>query len=369
LLSGYLNEVKMTNSRDEVRRARASDFHSERRRFLLKLIGLGAAGLAVGGGGAWAKTEWDAATTTASSLGDLRLQLDSATAAKAALEISYSALQTQAGEWQSQLIAATDQNAQLASALGTAQQDNSNLQAQLSALQGALDAANGRLGQSSQLVGLYDQLDAVGLDSVVEGGLGLVSGALAALAGPAANLRGGVDSARGLLTSFEAALPDFKDAMAWLGEQVVKLKVGLWAVESTAKTTVNSAVSGVAAVFGGFAGFVLDHLPFNIGEQVRNTLSAVQTVLSGTTSMTDQAADKVLLKISKHVDDGPENWGATLVTPLRDQTLAPADEVLTAVAGADSTYSAGLKDPATAAIAQRRALREQIAAFRAANNL
>ena len=153
------------------------------------------------------------------------------------------------------------------------------------------------------------------------------------------------------------------------GNAFVNALVGLWAVESSAQSTMKSAVSGMAAVFGGFAGFVLDHLPFNIGEQVRNTLTAVQGVLTGTTDMTDAAADKVLLKISKHVDDGPQNWGATLVTPLRDQTLAPADAVLTAVAGADSTYTAGLKDPATAALAQRRALREQIAAFRAAKSL
>ncbi len=359
----------MTNSRDEGRRAVASDFPSERRRFLLKLVGLGAAGLAVGGGGAWAKTEWDAATTTAASLGDLQFQLDGVTTAKAALELSYTTLQAQAGDWQSQLVAATDQNAQLASSLGTAQQDRANLQAQLASLQASLDAATVRLGDSTQLVGLYDQLDGVGLDGVVENGLGLVSGALTALAVPAANLRGGLEVARGLLTNFEAVLPDFKDAMAWLGEQVVKLKVGLWSVESSAQTAVNSAVSGVAAVFGGFAGFVLDHLPFNIGEQVRNTLAAVQAVLTGTTSMTNDAPDKVLLKISKHVDEGPQHWSTTLVTPLRDQTLAPADAVLTAVASTDSTYTAGLKDPATAAIGQRRALREQIAAFRAAKSL
>ena len=360
----------MTNSRDDARRqALAADFPSDRRRFLLKLIGLGAAGLAVGGGGAWAKTEWDAATNTAASLGDLRVQLDSVTAAKAALELSYTALQTQAGEWQSQLNAATAQNTQLATSLSTVQQDNTNLQSQIAALQSTLAAANTRLTDSAALVGLYDQLDAVGLDGVVDNGLGLVTGALAALAGPAATLRGGVDGARGLLANFESVLPDFKDAMAWLGEQVVKLKVGLWAVESSAQSTMKSAVSGMAAVFGGFAGFVLDHLPFNIGEQVRNTLTAVQGVLTGTTDMTDAAADKVLLKISKHVDDGPQNWGATLVTPLRDQTLAPADAVLTAVAGADSTYTAGLKDPATAALAQRRALREQITAFRAAKSL
>jgi hypothetical protein len=360
----------MTNSRDEARRAAAAaDFASERRRFLLKLIGLGAAGLAVGGGGAWAKSEWDAATTTVSSLGDLRAQLDAATAAKASLELAYSALQTQASDWQTQLNAATAQNAQLSSSLGVAQQDNANLTAQLASVQTALDTATGKLASSTELIGLYDQLDAVGLDGVVENGLSLVTGALAAAAGPAASLRTGVDGARGLLTNFEAVLPDFNAAMAWLGEQVVKLKVGLWSVESNAQTLTSSAATGIAAVFSGFAGFVLDRLPFNIGDQVRATLTAVQSVLTGTTSMTDEAPDKVLLKISKHVDDSSTNWRTTLVTPLRDQTLAPADSVLAAVSATDSTYATNLKDPATNALSLRRALREQISAYRAANGV
>jgi hypothetical protein len=344
-----------------------------RRRFLLKTLGLGAAGLAAGGAGALAKAEWDsaslAASSAAASLADLRLQLDGANAGRAALELSYSTLQAQAAEWQAQLAGATSQNAQLSSALSTAQADNANLQSHLASVQAALDAANARLGHSTALVDLYAQLDAVGLDGVVEGGLGMVTGALAAVGGPAAALRSGVDAARGLLTTFENTLPEFKAAMAWLGEQVVRLKVGLWTVENAAQATANSAVTGLAAAFGGFAGFVLDHLPFNIGDKVRQTLAAVQSVLTGTNDMTSQAGDKVLLKISKHVDEGPQHWSQTLVAPLRTQTLAPADEVLASVAGAESAYATSLKDPATAAIAQRRALREQIAAYRAANGI
>lgn len=362
----------MSHPRGE-RREAALDYHTARRRFLLKTLGLGAAGLAAGGAGALAKAEWDSASLAASSaaarLADLQLQLDGAAAGRAALELSYATLQAQATEWQNQLAAASSQNAQLASALGTAQTDNTNLQSQLASAQAALDAANARLGHTTALIGLYEQLEAAGLDNVVEGGLSTVTGAIAAIGGPAATLRNGIDAARGLLANFEATLPQFKDAMAWLGEQVVKLKVGLWSVESAAQDTVNSAAAGLVASFGGFAGFVLDHLPFNIGEKVRQTLGAVQNVLTSTSDVADQAADKVLLKISKHVEDGPQHWSKTLVTPLRDQALAPADEVLAGVAGAEGAFQASLKDPATTTIAQRRALREQIAAYRAANGV
>ena len=290
-------------------------------------------------------------------------------AAQALLALSYAALQAQADQWQSELAAASTQNAQLAGAVSASQQEASDLKTKLAALQTTLDASNQRVAHGGELLGLYGQLEGVGLDGVVSNGLGVMAGALAGLAGPAMLLRAGLDLAQGLLTGFEQVLPDFNAAMAWLGEQVVKLKVGLWAVESSAQQTANSALSGLAAAFGGFAGFVLDHLPFNIGANVRATLGAVQTLLTHTTEMTDAAPDKVLLKISKHVDDGPQNWTHTLVAPLREKTLAPADQVLAGLNSAGDAFQNSLKGPASTALAQRQALREQIAAYRAANGL
>src|SRR5689334_25425325 len=90
---------------------------SGRRRLLLKAMALGAAGLAAGGVAAWTKGELDDAATNGLTLADTRQQLDAANAARAALALSYSALQTQANGWQSQLTAATAQNAQLAGAV------------------------------------------------------------------------------------------------------------------------------------------------------------------------------------------------------------------------------------------------------------
>jgi hypothetical protein len=341
----------------------------DRRRFLVKTLGLGAAGLAAGGVAAWAKGEFDSAAVGAASAGDLKLQLESTTAAKAALELSYSTLKKQAGDWQAQLQAANAQNAQLSTALTGAQQETANTKTQLTSVQAALEAANTRLARLQDLVGLFEQLDAVGLDGVVDNGLSAVAGAIAGVVGPSAALRSGVDSARGLLSSFEQTLPDFNAAMQWLGDQVVRLKVGLWTVETSARDTVNSALTGVAAAFSGFGGFVLDHLPFNIGKKVRGTLEATQSVLAGLTDMTNQSADQVLLKISKHVDDGPQDWKRTLVKPLREAALAPADDVLAAVSTAEGSFQTTLKDPARAALDQRRALRDQIAAFRSANGL
>ena len=300
------------------------------------------------------------------SLAATKRQLETADAARAALSLSYSTLQTQANDWQTQLAAATTQNGQLAGAVNAAQQEAGDLKAKLVAAQTALDAANERLARSQELVGLFNQLEGVGLDNVVSIGLGVLAGALSGVAGPAAVLRDGVSAAQGLLTDFEQVLPNFSGAMAWLGEQVVKTKVALWAVETSAQHTTNSALSGLTAVFGGFVGSVLDYLPFNLGANVRNTLSQVQNLLEGVTAMADQAPDQVLLKISHYVDDTPQGWKQAMITPLRNNTLAPADQVLAAVSGANDAFKTSLADPANAALQQRQALRDQIANLRTA---
>lgn len=342
---------------------------SGRRRLLLKAMGLGAAGLAAGGIAAWTKGELDDAATAGATLGDTRRQLEAANAARAALALSYATLQGQANDWQAQLAAATSQNAQLAGAVNAAQQEANDLKAKLTAAQTALSSANDRLSRSAELINLYNQLEGVGLDNVVAGGLGVLGGALASLGGPVGLLHDGVDAAHGLLTGFEQTLPDFNSAMAWLGQQVVNIRVALKAVELTAQQAANSSLSGVTAVFGGFVGFVLDHLPFNIGANVRKTLNEVQGLLAGVTAMADQAPEQVLLKISHYVADGPQGWQQALIAPLRLNTLTPAGDVLTGVAGASDAFKTSLHEPATAALQQRQALREQIANFRAAHGL
>jgi hypothetical protein len=353
--------------------ARFDNGQMARRRFLLKTLGLGAAGLAAGGAAAWGKGQLEQAaglaTPGATAVVDLSQQLNDAQAARTLLELSYQELQAQAAEWQAQLQLANNQNAQLASALTTAQQEAATLRDQLGSTQATLDATTNRLSRTGELVSLYEQLDAVGIDGAVEGGLASLGGALVGLLTPASALQSGLNSARGLLANFELALPDFSGAMHWLGEQVIRLKVGLWAVESSAAETAGTAAAGMAAAFTGFVGFVIDHLPFNIGAKVRATLSSTQAVLANATEMTDKAADNVMLKISQKVDDGPQSWKRTLVEPLKSEALNRADEVLAAVSSTDAAYQQALKAPAEAALAQRRTLREQIAAFRAANGV
>jgi hypothetical protein len=342
---------------------------SASRRLFIKTLGLGAAGLAAGGAAAWTKSELDVAATAGTSLSSMQQQLSQTSTEYSTLQSMYASLQAQSSGLQTQLSAASAHNSQLSSSLVVSQNETAELRTQLTNMQAALDQVNARLARTTELVSLYDRLESVGLDGVVQSGLSAMAGALTGMAGPSLTLRGGIDSARGLLTMFENALPDLQSAMTWLGDHVVRLKVGLWSVERSAQQTVNSAVAGIAAVFGGFTGFVIDNLPFNIGKKVRETLSATLGVLSTLTQLTDAAADQVLLKVSKHVDDGPQSWKKTLIAPLRDTTLAAADAVLNAASTTGSTYQSSLESPAAAVLEKRRLVRDEIARHRAAHGI
>jgi hypothetical protein len=332
------------------------------RRVALKALGLTAAGLAVGGGGAWLKSQLDQGARAEAAVQALQTQLAAASSANASLDVSAATLQSQVAQLQGQLNAAISQNAELAATLSTAQTESTDLRAQL-------DAASAQLARYKELAGLYDLLEGVNLDLVAQTGLTAMAAGLAATLGGAAVLGDGLTAARDLLAKFEKTLPDFDAAMEWLGEQVVALKVGLFAIESAAQKTINKVITGLEQTFGGFAEFVLDHLPFNIGANVRKTLSATQDLLAGVLTLSDDLTDNVLGKISKYVGDGPQGWKTTLVKPLNEKALTPTEQMLASLKQADATFAASLRDPVTAALAQRTLIREQIAALRSAHKL
>jgi hypothetical protein len=342
-----------------------TEHRSSRRRFLLQALGLSAAGLVTGGGAAWAMDHLEVGGVSQTNAS----QLEAAQSAQTALDLSNAALQKQLTDLQAQLASATGQNAQLASALSTTQQEATDLKTQLATAQTQLKDTGLQLTKHQELAGLYDQLEGIDLDTVVTTGLAAMTTGLGAVSGLAPLLHDGLALARNLLVGFEQALPDFQEAMTWLGDQILNLRLNLYSIEVAAQQTINQAINGLTEVFGEFANFVLDHLPFNIGAKVRETLATIQHLLNGLTDMADGADEKVLGRISQRVGDGPQSWKRTLVKPLRDKTLSPIEKMLTAITEVETTFTTNLNDPAQAALKERTALKEKITTFRKTNGL
>lgn len=335
------------------------------RRIFLRALGLGAAGLAVGGGAAWAQSQLAEKDAAQTALQTLQTQMAAAQAQSQSLDGMVAGLQTQVSTLDAQLMAANGQNVQLANALTAAQNDAKLLTEQVATLQAQLNSAQGKLQDYGGLLGLYEQLEAVGLDALTQDGLKATASGLAGALTVTPLVQTGVQTARNLLAEFEKILPDFNTALSWLNERVINLKLGLFSLEKAAQRTIVDAATGVVTVFGGFIKFVLDYLPFNIGDQTRATFSAAQTVFSHSVELTANTDEKVFGKLSRYVGDGPQNWRKKLITPLRDEALAPTEQLLSAVENARTAFNTTLETPAQAALNHRAALREQIAAYRA----
>lgn len=342
-----------------------SDQPDVSRRVFLRAVGMSVAGLALGGGAAWTYGQLTEKEAALAAMQQFQAQVADARQRNQSLDAFVASLQGQVAQLDAELAAATSQNAQLANALTAAQQEALNARTQLAEAQTKLEAAEMRLAQFQDLIALYEQLESVGLDALAQDGLKSAAAGLTAAMGVTPLVQSGVQMAASLLDEFEKLLPAFNAGLTWLSEQMIQLKLNLYTLERAAKTTLAEAASGVVAVFGGFIKFVLDYLPFNIGEQTRAAFGAAQAVIVNTADVTSQTDAQLFEPLWRYVSGGPNSWEKGLVKPLREQTLLPARRLVSAVEQAQSVFDTALQTPLQAALQQRAQLKTRIAEQRA----
>ncbi len=330
-----------------------------RRRLFLQAVGMGAAGLAVGGGASWLYSDLTGGKPAAGLPAQSLRQTD-----VPEMNGKVLALQNEVALLNNQVGAAAGQNEQLNALLKASQDENQRLKQQLTDLQGQVSQTEAKLSDANQVISLFDQLEAVGLDDLTQNGLQTFAVALAAAVGLVPTTSTGVASARTILDDLEAQLPDLKGSVAWLAERILNLKVGLFSLETAANALAGVAAGGVSAAFGGFAKYILDYLPFDIGRKIREAMSATQTLVDSNAALSTDVDKKVFEKLSPHFSDGPVNLKVKVLDPVRAQGLQPAGDLVNAVSQTDASYQSALAQPVQVALDQRAALRQQLQAAR-----
>lgn len=336
------------------------------RRLFLKTLGLGAAGLAAGGGAAWVTGEFNHTTANAE---ELRAQL------LTALE-SNTTLQGEVSAAKSNLTIAVDQNTQLVTTLSGAQAESATLKTQVATLQSQLDvtglqleAANAQIAKAQTLIALYDQLESLGFDDLTRAGLTDMGQQLLTTVESLPVVREGLALARTLLNDFEETLPGWDERLDWVSEQLGWLSAGLGLIEQAAGQVISSTFTGITEIFQGFVNFILEHLPFNIGIRTSETLNTTQAVIARLPSVLGDLDTRVVKSFKARVGQGEDGWGHTLIRPLREKALSPADRLAAALKDTETTYATALKAPVEAALAQRATLRAAIQKFRTENQM
>lgn len=266
-----------------------------------------------------------------------------------------------------QLRASNDQLMRDLASYQTAEGEN---RAQRDTLSLELDDARNRLGVLGGLVALYQQLDNADIGGLVEGGLGAVGEKLGELVGGAPALTTGLDAGQLALGQAEAHIPLLDNGRAWLDAQENKLRGFYGEVEARLQRAVDRVGDFFAMLADWFEG-LRKWLPFGVGDKAADVMGALTALLAetpGTISGLDtniaQPLDVWLSRI-----DGEPALTRSLIRPLRDDVIARARTTVDQVNTVAATYESNLATPARAALEQRRALQQQIADYRAQNQI
>ena len=334
-----------------------------RRAFLQQAIIFTGAGLALGGVAAYAKDQLDAgeavSAASAATTDSLNLQLADAANQIAILKEAMAASESALAELRPQLSATLNQNAELQNTLAQQQADADSLKAQLAEAQAVITS-------HKQLIDLFDKLDGIGLDDLLQGGLNSATAAFAGLLGLAPLVFDGLASARALFDSFEKQFPSFRANLDWLKSNLDALTGGVAAVEAAISQSLSSLDPALTRMTQ-LVIYILDHLPFGIGQSVKNALNANDSLYASLPVFITGTTANIVTTFNEPFGASERGLSKTLLQPVREKAFAPSEKLGSQVKTANDAYLKDLHIPASVALSLRAQLKKEIADFREAN--
>lgn len=277
----------------------------------------------------------------------------------------------------SQLAESQAQNMQLRAQLDALQVELSSLQqsdlgnrATVENLSLELEGANQRVGVLAGLVALYEQLDDIDPGEVVENGLSALGTSIGDMLGLTPELDEGLAAGELALADVEAHLPLLDNGRQWLAAQADKVNGFYGQVELMLQEAVERVGDFFEMLEAWFAG-LQKWLPFGVGERAARLMSALTVLIaemphtiSGLDTNIAQPLDVWLTR-----EEGEPRLQRTLIKPVREQVIARSRATVAQASQVDLTYSEQLAQPARNLLAQRQAVRANIAQYRQENQV
>ncbi len=281
--------------------------------------------------------------------------------------------------------------ADLLAQLASAQADKMRLQSDLDAAQrrlSALETASGDTGEANEtlrtelaaatqeigllagLVALYEQLDDANLLATVEGSVSNFGLTIGELLNEIPSVEEGLVLGNQALDQFEARLPTLSDGRQWLEAHMGRLNAFYEAAENVLATVAESAGTFLQKINDWFQG-IRKWLPFGVGDSAAQVMAALTSLLDETPNtihgLRRNVADPLDGWVGKEGQEAPVR--AELIRPLKETTLQRTGTVLERARTTGTAYETQVRTPLQEVVAQRRLLREQIAAYQQQNGL
>ncbi len=338
-----------------------SDSNVSRRDFIQKAAIFTGAGLAMGGAAAIGKEVWDSTQSVTTEAEALRAQAADSSSQAIQLQTSLTAAESELAKLRPDYAAALSVNAELQNTLTGKQQEIDSLNAELA-------GARAQLEKLTALVGMYSRMDDPTFDSLVGNGLAVAAAGLAGVLGLTPLVTDGMRLARTLFEGFESQFPNFRAGLKWLRDRLDDLSASILAVEKAIVQALKT-LDPVTSTMNQLVTYILTYLPSSIGVGVKGALDAVNLLYQSLPTTITGAHNQVVDMLSEPFGETERSWSRTLVGPIRDKSIAPAEKLAVQVKSLNEAFGRSLHDPVKQALDQRAAVLREIADFRLANNL
>lgn len=220
----------------------------------------------------------------------------------------------------------------------------------------SLEAAQAEIDRLQGLVDLYEDLEKIGLDAILQAGMTALTLPLEAVEQGAKLLKNGLDLVESALLSLQEALPSAQETLLWLEQQVSAVAEGISRIETAIGNALDKATdNAVGEALKEFAGMVLDHMPFGIGDKIRVVLDGLSELLTSVDELVEGINTHLLepLRTKWFSSETGEGLGASLINPLVEHLLDPLEAHLADLGELAETWQAKFLAPTEKALAAR----------------
>ncbi len=245
-----------------------------------------------------------------------------------------------------------------ASAVGGAIVGSQNAQ---SAAEAELVQLRARLEKYGHLIALYEQLEKVGIDTIVATGMNVMRGALDALRAGIQILRAGIVTVENALTNFWTLLQALRSPADLVARVLTDLAQKFQAAESVIKSVLGTA-QPLAEAIAGFFDALLQKIPI-VGPEIRRATLALSELVRAIPIVIDAVMNQLLKPLRENFfpATGDPKIKLDLIEPAQKSLLEPLKKFLDDVESTLARWETDFVKPVQTALDERARIRKQIA--------
>mgnify|MGYP000085465008 CR=1 FL=1 len=245
-----------------------------------------------------------------------------------------------------------------AAAVGGAVVGSQNAQ---SAAEAELAKTRARLAKYEQAIALYEQLEKVGIDTLLATGMNIVRGAFDALRTGIQILRAGITTVENAFKNLLTLLDTLRSPADVVARALIELTQKFQAAESVIKAVVGTA-QPLAEAIASFFDSLLQKIPI-VGPEIRRATTALSELVRAIPMVIDVVTNQLLKPLRENFfpSIGDPKIKLDLIEPTQKSLLDPLKKFLTDVETALARWENDFAKPVQAALDERAKIRKQIA--------